>query len=153
MKKHDYTVRTAVSMFATIIGFFLLMKVLGLEHITELRFFNILIVAFYSNKLAKQNVEDQNKIEYLHGLRTIFAANALNVILSVGALLLYIAFVEPNFLTNFENGFLIGSESSMAKVCTGLFMEGMAGSAIISFTLMQYWKDVTRTTKKIDLTQ
>lgn len=153
MKKHDYTIRIAFQMFLSIAAFFILMKLFGLEHITELRFLNIVIVAFFSNRLAKLYVIDDDHIEYLHGLRSIFMANVLNVAMSVAALVFYIYFIEHDFLKNFANGIIIGGETSVAKVGVGLFMEGIAGSAIISFATMQYWKDVRRTTKNIDLNE
>ncbi len=151
MKKHDYTIRIAFQMFLSIAAFFVLMKLFGLEHITELRFLNILIVAFFSSRLAKMYVIDEDRLDYLHGLRSIFMANALNVVMSVAALVFYIYFIDRDFLVHFANGIIIGGETSVAKVGVGLFMEGIAGSAVISFTTMQYWKDVRRSTKNIDL--
>ena len=151
MKKQDYTIRIGVYMFASIAAFFLLMKLVGLEDVTELRFLNILIIAIFSNRLAKLSVEDQNKIEYLQGLKSIFMANVINVILCVSALVLYIVLIEPSFVSSFVNGSLFGEETSLSKVAVGIFMEGMAGSAIVSFTTMQYWKGVVRKTTKIDI--
>jgi len=151
MKKQDYTIKIGVYMFASIVAFFLLMKLLGLEDITELRFLNIVIIAFFSNRLAKLSVEDDNKIEYLQGLKSIFFANVINVILCVCALVLYILVIDTSFVTSFVNGSLFGEETSLSKVAVGIFIEGMAGAAIVSFTTMQYWKGVTRKTTKIDM--
>lgn len=151
MKKQDYTLRIGLSMFAAIAAFFFIMKILGLEHVTELRFLNILIIAFFSNRLVQRMVEDSNQVDYLDGLKSLFLANALNVILSMAGLLIYVTFIDTTFMSNFNNTLMFGSEISLFQMTIGIFMEGMAGAAIISFTLMQYWKNVKRTTRKIDL--
>lgn len=152
MKTQNYTIGIGLQLFAVVAAFFLLMKVLGLAYVTELRFVNILFVIYFSNKIAKSLVEDFNEVNYLLGLKTIFLANALNVVLSVGALSLYILLIDPMFLKSFENGILIGgTDVSISKVAVGVFMEGMAGSAIVSFALMQYWKNEKRSTKSVDM--
>lgn len=152
MKTQNYILGTGLQLFTVIAAFFLLMKVLGLAYVTELRFLNILFVIYFSNRIAKNLVEDYNQINYLNGLKTIFLANVLNVVLSVAALGVYMLFVDPQFLQSFTNGVLLGGTNiTLSKVLVGVFMEGMAGSAIVSFSLMQYWKDVKRTTRKIDL--
>lgn len=152
MKTQNYTLGIGLQMFAVVAAFFLLMKVLGLAYVTELRFINILFVIYFSNKIAKSLVEDRNEIDYIVGLKTIFLANALNVVLSVGALSLYILFIDPTFLKSFQHGILLGgTDVTLSKVAVGVFMEGMAGSVIVSFALMQYWKNVKRKTKEIDL--
>lgn len=154
MKTQNYTLGIGLQLFAVVAAFFLLMKVLGLAYVTELRFVNILFVIYFSNKIAKNLVEDHNEINYLVGLKTIFLANVLNVTLSVGALALYILLIDPTFLKSFQHGILLGgTEVTLSKVVVGVFMEGMAGSAIVSFSLMQYWKDVKRKTKEIDLSK
>mgnify|MGYP006143697019 CR=1 FL=1 len=151
MKKQDYTLRIGLSMFAVIVAFFFLMKILGLEHITELRFFNIVIVAYFSNRLAKMMVEDANQINYLDGLRSIFLANGLNVALSIIGLVIYTGFIDTNFMSHFSHSLMFGDDITLVQMVIGVFMEGMAGAAIISFATMQYWKNVKRTTRKINL--
>lgn len=153
MKKRNYSLKFGLQMFLSIAGFFVLMKVLNLESVTELRYLNILIVAYFSNKLAKNLVIDDNKIEYITGLSAIFAANAFAVVLSIIAFILYSKLIDVNFIHNFKGGIIFSatSEISLGQLMAALFIEGMAGSAIISFTTMQYWKGVKRTTKAIDL--
>lgn len=152
MKTQNYILGTGLQMFTVIAAFFLLMKVLGLAYVTELRFLNIVFVLYFSNRIAKNLVEDNNQINYLNGLKTIFLANVLNVVLCVVSLGIYMLFVDPEFLKSFTHGALLGGTNiTLSKVLVGVFMEGMAGSAIVSFSLMQYWKDVKRSTREIDL--
>lgn len=152
MKTQNYILGTGLQLFTVIAAFFLLMKVLGLAYVTELRFLNIVFVLYFSNRIAKNLVEDNNQINYLNGLKTIFLANVLNVVLCVVSLGIYMLFVDPEFLQSFTHGALLGGTNiTLSKVLVGVFMEGMAGSAIVSFSLMQYWKDVKRSTREIDL--
>ena len=55
------------------------------------------------------------------------------------------------FLDNFKEGLLLAGEASIGKVAAALLLEGMAGSVVVSFATMQYWKDVRRSTRSIDL--
>jgi hypothetical protein len=102
MKKQDYTLRIGLFMFAAIAAFFFIMKIFGLEHVTELRFINILIIAFFSNRLVQRMVEDSNQVDYLNGLKSLFLANALNVVLSMAGLIVYVTFLDTNFMGNFS---------------------------------------------------
>lgn len=151
MRKKDYTIRIGLQTFAAIAAFFFLMRAFGLDHVTELRFFNILIVAFFSNRLAHLYVVDENRIDYINGLRSIFLANAIAVILSILGLVAYINLVDPLLLDNFKEGLLLAGEASISKIAAALLLEGMAGSVVVSFATMQYWKDVRRSTRSIDL--
>ena len=66
-------------------------------------------------------------------------------------LVVYVALFDPNFVDNFQNGMLFAGEVTMSKIAGALLLEGMAGSVVVSFAIMQYWKDVRRTTKSVDL--
>jgi len=142
MKTQVNTIRIGLQMFFAVVAYFLLMKLFELEQITELRFFNIIIVGYFSIKLARLNSWNKNGIEYLAGLASIFVANILNVALSVLALFFYMLFIDINFFESFSNGFLFGNASTITQICLGILIEGFAGSAILSFAIMQYWKGV-----------
>lgn len=146
MKTQENTIRIGLQMFAAVVAYFLLMKLFEFEKITELRFFNILIVAYFTNKLARLNTWNKGGIGYLSGLGSLFVANILNVVLSVIALFFYMLFVDSNFIFHFTNGFLLGQPSTITQVCLGILMEGFAASAIMSFATMQYWKGVGEVT-------
>ena len=59
MKTHENTIRIGLQMFGAVVLYFLIMKMFEWEKITELRFFNILIVAYFTNKLARRNSESK----------------------------------------------------------------------------------------------
>lgn len=146
MKTQENTIRIGLQMFGAVVAYFLLMKLFELEKFTELRFFNILIVAYFTNKLARLNASSKEVIGYLPALGSLFVANTINVMLSVLALFFYMLFVDAYFIDYFSNGILIGHSATVSKVCLGIFMEGVAASAIMSFATMQYWKGVRETT-------
>lgn len=122
--------------------YFLLMELLGLSDVFILRLLNILIVVYYVNKTIKTNY-NQGKIEYLDNLISGALTSLIGVGLSVAALLAYISFKGGDtYLANLSQNFLFGGGNpSMYQFCIGLLFEGIASSIIITFTLMQYWKD------------
>lgn len=149
MKSQENTIRIGLQMFGAVVLYFLIMKLFEWEKITELRFFNILIVAYFTNKLARRNSESKMKSGYLMNLGSLFTANFINLALSVLALFFYMVFIDANFVNYFSNGILFGHAVSIQKVCLGIFMEGAAASAIMSFATMQYWKGIGESSTSI----
>ena len=129
--------------------FFFLMKLVGLEKVTELRLFNIVIAAYFSNQLAKEKLIDNHKAGYLGLLGSLFAANMIAVVLNCISLLVYTSFIDTHFMNSIGNGFFLGNNLTLPIIVGSLFMEGTAISIIVSFSLGQYWKGVKRTSKTI----
>lgn len=124
--------------------YFLLMELLGLSDIFILRMLNILIVIFFVNKTIKSNYID-GKIAYLDNIISGTVTSLIGVVLSVAALLGYISLKGGDvYLSKLSQNFLFGGgDPSMYQFCIGLLFEGIASSVIITFTIMQYWKDRT----------
>ncbi|WP_300565165.1 hypothetical protein [Flavobacterium sp.] len=122
--------------------YFLIMELLGLSDIFLLRVLNIFIVVYFLNKTIKSNYTE-GKTEYLENLISGTLTSLIGVFLSVAGLLAYISMKGGNaYLENLSENFLFGGgEPSMYQYCLGLLFEGIASSIIITFTLMQYWKD------------
>ena len=122
--------------------YFLTMELLGLSDVFILRMLNILIVVYFVNKVIKSNYRE-GRIEYLDNLISGAITSLIGVALSVAGLLAYISFKGGNeYLSQLSKNFLFGGgEPSMYQYCIGLLFEGIASSIIITFTLMQYWKD------------
>jgi hypothetical protein len=122
--------------------YFLLMELLGLSDVFILRLLNILIVIYFVNKTIKSNYIE-GKLEYLDNLISGTLTSLIGVALSVAGLLAYISIKGGDaYLTNLSQNFLFGGGNpSMYQFCIGLLFEGIASSIIITFTLMQYWKD------------
>lgn len=149
MDTKRFTFSMGIKMFLAIGAFFLLIYLLNLGKYTELRFLNIFIIIFFSSRLAKKNVIEDDKIDYLQNLASVFTANVINVFLSIIAFAIFINFIDPDYLDEFKNGFFWGKAPGMVELCLALFFEGLAGSAIVSFGVMQYWKDYKRIHKRV----
>jgi len=142
MKNTNQILKFAFLMYLGIGLFFLFMKLLGLEHITALRFTNVLIVAFFSVRMAKVHVVDEGNSDYLSGLFSIFIANILATVLAAGSLALYIQFIDPSLLKDLEKTTWFAGEITIGKVAGAILMEGAAAGMIVSFAVMQYFKDM-----------
>lgn len=131
-----------ILIFISIGIYFLLMELLGLSDVFLLRLLNILIVVYFINKTIKSNYKE-GKTEYLENIISGSLTSLIGVALSVAGLLAYISMKGGNaYLANLSKNFLFGGgEPSMYQYCIGLLFEGIASSIIITFTLMQYWKD------------
>jgi len=149
MKTQINTIRYGLQMFIAVVAYFFLMKLFNLEKVTELRFFNILIIAYFTYALARKNAERVVDVGYLNSLGSLFVANCINVVLSVLGLYVYISFIDPGFIHNFEHSLLFGSIVTLPKICLGTLMEGIAGSIIVSFAMMQYWKREIEPARKV----
>jgi hypothetical protein len=138
------TIKYGVFMFMAIGGFFLAVNGIGYGYITELRVVNILFIILFSNLLARKYWIEEDGIEYVGNFLSILSANFVNVLLCMIGFIVYISMYDPEYLNTVSNGLLWSSESSLAQVLIALFFEGMAGSAVVSFAIMQYWKDRKR---------
>ncbi|SHI35458.1 hypothetical protein [Flavobacterium terrae] len=131
-----------ILIFISIGIYFLFMELLGLSDVFLLRLLNIFIVVYFINKTIKSNYKE-GKTEYLENIISGSLTSLIGVALSVAGLLAYISMKGGNaYLANLSKNFLFGGgEPSMYQYCIGLLFEGIASSIIITFTLMQYWKD------------
>ena len=124
--------------------YFLLMELLGLSDVFYLRILNIFIVIYFLQKTIRSNYLE-GKTEYLENLISGTLTSLIGVVLSVAGLMVYISMKGGDaYLTKLSANFLFGGGSpSMNQYCIGLLFEGIASSIIITFTLMQYYKDRT----------
>ncbi len=141
MKKRLAPIRYAMSMFAAIGSFFLLMYLTGFGHIVELRLVNVLIVIYFTGKMAADYAIARDKAGYLNHLIALFSANIINVVLCILGILLFVLLIDPSYPTIFENGLALFRVSSLSELIISLAMEGMAVGAVTSFGVMQYWKN------------
>ncbi len=135
-------VRYGIYGIVAIASYFLLMKLFGLERIAVLRFFNLVIVVWLTNRLAKRNLHENPHMEYFPALATLFLANAIMVVGSIAGFAVYIKFIDPAFMNNFKDGIFWIGNIPFEQAAAALFLEGMAGSIIVSFATMQFYKDM-----------
>ena len=130
--------------FISIGIYFLIMELLGLSDVFYLRILNIFIVIYFLQKTIKSNYQE-GKMQYLENLISGTLTSLIGVVLSVAGLMVYISMRGGDaYLAKLSANFLFGGGSpSMNQYCIGLLFEGIASSIIITFTLMQYYKDRT----------
>jgi hypothetical protein len=140
-----------IIIFVCIALFFLLMEVTHLSDQIYLRLVNFIFVIYGINRTIKLNFKDR-----IDGYFTNFIAAVLTGIVSlVLGLISFIAYVEyrggEDYLRTFAESFIFGGgDPSIYQFCIGLFLEGAAASVIVSFALMQYWKDKVEKINRVD---
>jgi hypothetical protein len=131
--------------------FFMLMEVLGLSRNIYLRLFNFIFVLYGVNRTLQQNYHDG-----IHGYFTNLGAAMLTSLTSL--VLSIFAFTQyanirggQEYLEKYADAYLFGGGSPSAyEFGLGLFLEGLAACAIVSFSLMQYWKDRVEKINAVD---
>lgn len=146
--------RELINGFIIFIGialYFLIIEYLGLADEFYLRILNLAIVAFGINLTIKQNYEDGVR-GYFRNLISGIITSIIGAILSVGSLLFYIQYKGGDeYLQTLSKGFLFGGgDLNISYYCIGLLFESVASSIIISFVLMQFWKNKVETINKVD---
>lgn len=149
MKKRNYTIRFGIYMFLSMVGLFFLMKLVGLEKVTELRLLNVLIAGYFSNRLALNNLIEDSEINYVSNLGSLLFANQIAVFLCCISLVLYVKLIDPALMASLGNGFFLGKNLAIEQIAIAILMEGSAVSIIVSFSVMQYWKNVKRKTRTL----
>ena len=135
--------RNGVIIFVGIGLYFLAMELMGVSDNFYLRILNIFIVLYGTNRTIKANIYDGQN-DYLFNLTSGAMTAFVGVILSVIALNIYIHLRGgAEYIKTLSEAFLFGGSPSVYQYCAGLLFEGLASSAIGSFTLMQYWKGKT----------
>lgn len=131
--------------------YFLVLEYLGLADEFYLRVLNLFIVAFGVNRTIQMNYKDGIR-GYNRHLLSAIATSMVGAVLSIGSLLAYIQFRGgENYLEQLSKGFLFGGgELTIHYYCIGLLFESIASSIIISFCLMQWWKDKIEVINKVD---
>jgi hypothetical protein len=126
---------------AALLAYFFVMKAVGLADVLELRFFNFIIAAvgiFYGIYKLKSNLhEDQF---YLKGWAQGMYISAVSVVSFAIVVSIYINYFDPTLVQAIKEQTNIGTSYNALTLFISMFMEGMAGGAIITFASLQYLK-------------
>lgn len=123
--------------------FFLLMELLGWSDQIYLRLVNFIFVIYGVNLTIKQDIKDG--IEgYFTNLSSAFLTAFVSLILGIFSFMFYANYMGhgngEQYIDNHYKNFIFGGDPSIYQFCLGLFIEGLAACAIVSFSLMQFWK-------------
>lgn len=149
MKHLSNTTRYGVYSAVAIGAFFALIYSLGFGHISELRLFNLAIVVYFTNQLLKSNLAKSNQVSYLENLGSAFLSNLICVTLNLIGLVVFVNFIDVSYFQTVNADTMWSQADSLGDLMLILFLEGMSSAAIISFSLMQYWKNDLRLHKTI----
>lgn len=141
MSKTKIIFKHALLITLLIGGFFFLSKLFGQENNPFLRFLNIVFVIVGIRQAVKTSIENNNETNYATNYGIAFGTSALGVLFSTIGVLIYVSLINPNFLNELNNSFLIGGNLSIYELVFTLIIEGLASSIVGSLMVMQFFKN------------
>ena len=140
-----------IIIFIGIALYFLLIESLGLKDQIYLRLLNFAFVIYGVNRTIKSNFHDGIN-GYLTNLLAGFLTGMVSLILGLFAFMAYVEYKGGNaYLETFADSYIFGGGNpSLYQFCFGLFIEGAASSMIVSFAMMQFWKDKVEKINKVN---
>ena len=141
MSTNKLIIKHAILISLMIGGFFFLSKLVGLEENPYLRFVNLLFVIIGIRQAIKENIYVHKETNHAKNFATGFASAALAVILSTIGVVIYIEFINPEFLEVMNQSFLIGGDTSLFELAFTLVIEGLASSIVSTLIVMQFFKN------------
>lgn len=134
-------VRYGLYSFACIAVLFLIMKLFSLENVGYLRFLNVFIVFYFTNRLAKKNRQLDADDNFLKAFGSLILANMITVIVSVFSFVVYAIFIQPDFMNHFDGGIFWNNHVTLDQAAVVLFFEGMGSALATSFIVVMYWNE------------
>lgn len=127
------------------IVYFMTMTYLRLAHIAELRFLNFLIaISGAYAAIRYYNTKTQSHIQYLNGLMLSFLSILVSAVLFALFIYFYFAKANPELLDVIRiDAPVMGQSLSAFTASITVIAEGIVSAMVISFCLMQYFKDDT----------
>lgn len=138
MKSMRPELRYGLIMTAGLIVFFLIMKVAGLTHVTELRllnFFIVLPVLYFAFKHFRER--DINKqFNYLQAVVFGFVTSTIGTILFSIFIFFYIQFFDPALMETVKREAPLGEYLNPYLVACALVAEGALSGALATFMII-----------------
>lgn len=144
-------ITNGVIVYICIAIIFVIMELLNLSDEIYLRLINFIPVIWGINRTIKTNYK-----QHLDGYFSNLVSGILTGLVSLALVLIsFIIYVEMRgehaYLRRFADSYIFGGgDPSIYQFCIGLALEGIASSVIVSFALMQYWKDKVEKINKVD---
>jgi hypothetical protein len=136
--------------FIGIAAFFLIVEAAELKHQIYLRLINFVFVIYGVNRTIRSNYKDHIDGYFVNFLSGIFTALA-SLVLGVFSFMAYLEYMGGEaYLHNFEDSYIFGGKPEISSFCIGLVVEGVAASMIVTFAIMQYWKDKVEKINEVD---
>ena len=136
------TIIIAVQAFLSLAVFFTFVYSIEQAGNSFLRLFNLLLIIFFTNKVAKENAAEIYSAGYLSNIISLFRFNALIVLLVTISLAVFINYIDPTFAAAHGNNFLASiSIASNGELLAAVAIEGLSASVVVSLGTLQFWKE------------
>ncbi len=136
--------------FIGIAVLFLIVEAAGLKHQIYLRLVNFVFVIYGVNRTIQGNFKDHIDGYFTNLLAGIFTA-LVSLVLGIFSFMAYLEYKGGEaYLHNFEDSYIFGGKPDISSFCIGLAVEGVASSVIVTFAIMQYWKDKVEKINEVD---
>jgi len=123
----------------TMIGYFLLMKLVGLNEKVWLRGLNFFILWFGVRYYLKTKREENNgKLEYLIGMKDGFLTALFAGGLFAAFIFIYLN-IDVSFMNYLRTTQPLGNYATPASSALVILLEGISSGIIIAFALMHLW--------------
>lgn len=135
------TIKIAIIAYIVLGILFLILHSVGLTVYNELRLLNVLVVIYFSNHVAKNNFNEINEKGYFQNFISLFRFNMLIVALAMLSIFVFTHYIEPSILVQSESLFTIIPAHTEGELLFALFAEGLSASVVVSYGILQYWKN------------
>jgi len=137
-------VRAGIFTALGLAAYFLTMRLFNLHLRTELHFLNLVILFLGLRYAIKDNISKEGSIKYFEGLKTGVIVTLVAIAVFNSFMILYTV-LDPNFLQYLDENISLGStfpfDTIQMQILGLLTIEGLSSGFILTFVLMQYYKD------------
>lgn len=149
--KFSRILTNGVLIYICIAVIFVIMEAVGLSDEIYLRLLNFIPVIWGINRTIKSNYKDHMDGYFANLLSGIFTG-LVALALVIASFVIYVEIQgEEAYLRKYAESYIFGGgDPSIYQFAIGLILEGAASSVIVSFALMQYWKDKVEKINKVD---
>jgi hypothetical protein len=125
-----------------LIAYFILMKYMQLEDVAELRWFNLVIqLGSIIFVIRYFKYKTKRRVEYLEGISLSFLTSAVGAILFAAFIYIYFSNNPILLLHLKDNAPMMGEYLTPLTASLTVVVEGLTSALILSFVIMQYFKD------------
>lgn len=132
--------RVSVLAVLTLIGFFMLLRLIGWVHIVELRFFNLIILAIAIRRILNdERIEGKNRLEFLSGLMHGTFASMLIALGFTSFVFFYLSYIDTGLMAHIQATQPFGHYLNPLSSSLIVLIEGVASGIIISFAMLWHY--------------
>jgi len=140
------TVKAGIFTALGLILYFSIMRLFNLHLVLGLHYFNAVILFFGLRYVLKHLKNIKGEIKYLEGLKSGLLVTIIALVIFNGFMIIYETLIDPAFLTYLQEritfgGGTISKTGTVVNIAGIISIEGMASGFIMTFALMQYYKN------------